>query len=289
MNSVKKKILILGAAGMAGHMIYQFMKSNNKYEITNTCHKRKFDEESIILDLYNTQEIIALIDKLKPLYIINCTGVLIKDSVNNPANAIYINSYIPHFIARLIEGYNCKLIQLSTDCVFSGRKGNYSPDSVKDASDIYGMSKSLGEILDNRNVTIRTSIIGPELKNPGEGLLDWFMRQNSIVYGYSNVYWSGITTLELAKFIEKVIENDYTGLLQVTNGNKISKYDLLKLFSEIFCKKNLEIKAEGSKISDKSLVPSTNFIPHLIPDYASMLTELREYIILKGNLYNYSY
>ena len=138
---------------------------------------------------------------------------------------------------RLADVVGAKLIHISTDCVFSGRQGMYADNDFRDADDIYGRSKALGEIFSDKDLTIRTSIIGPELKRYGEGLFHWFMSQRERVNGYTKVFWSGVTTLELAKAIEYSLDNDVTGLFQLSNGVRISKYDLLVLFNEIFKRK----------------------------------------------------
>ena len=126
------------------------------------------------------------------------------------------------------------LIHISTDCVFSGNKGNYIETDYRDARDIYGLSKALGEIDNENDLTIRTSIIGPELKTNGEGLFHWFLSQKGNVYGYTDAIWGGVTTLEFAKAIDCAIEQRITGLINLTNKVPISKYELLKLSQKIF-------------------------------------------------------
>jgi len=232
-----KTILILGAGGMAGHVVYHHLKETNAYKLIPVCHKEPISKDSILLDIKNTEQLITIIQNSKPDFVINCIGVLIKGSNNNPANAIYINAYFPHLLSSLVKKHatNGKLIHISTDCVFSGKKGFYTPNEEKDALDVYGMTKNLGELNNNQDLTIRTSIIGPELKKQGEGLFHWlFSNSDSNIKGYTKSIWGGITTLELAKNIRCLIENPEVGLIQITNGKAISKFDLLKLIKDIF-------------------------------------------------------
>ena len=209
---MKKKVLIFGSAGMLGHIVYQYLKNTNKYFIFDTSFPERLTEASLLLDVTNKDNLFIALKTINPDIIINCIGVLIKSSNENPSNAIYLNSYFPNQLARYTRENSCKLIHISTDCVFSGLKGNYLEQDFRDSDSIYGRSKSLGEIINAHDLTIRTSIIGPELIRNGEGLFNWFMSQKGDISGYSNVFWSGVTTLELAKCIEKSIDLDITGL-----------------------------------------------------------------------------
>ena len=228
-----KKILLFGATGMAGHMVYYFLRETKKYKIDNVVFRNKLTEDSIQLDVTNNNAVSKLVKTIKPDIIINCIGVLIKGSKENPDNAILLNAYFPHLLKRLSDEVNATLIHISTDCVFSGKKGNYSEIDFRDADDVYGRSKALGEIINEKDLTIRTSIIGPELKENGEGLFHWFMKNSGNVNGYTNAYWGGVTTLELAKAIDVAIENNLTGLVHLSNGEKISKFDLLNLIKKV--------------------------------------------------------
>ena len=125
--------------------------------------------------------------------------------------------------------------------MFSGKKGNYSETDFRDADGVHGRSKALGEIINDKDLTIRTSIIGPELKENGEGLFHWFMHQHGCANGFQTAIWGGVTTLELAKAIDVAIDQGVTGLIQLSNGLGISKYDLLHLFSRIWHKQDVEI------------------------------------------------
>ncbi|MHA1765835.1 MAG: dTDP-4-dehydrorhamnose reductase family protein [Promethearchaeota archaeon] len=279
-----KKILIFGSTGMAGHVITRYFKSLNKYEIFNSSRSR-LDEDTHIIDVLNNREdIINFIERLRPDIIINCIGVLIRESELYPDQAIYINSYFPRFLENLGKKSQFKLIHLSTDCVFSGERGNYSETDIKDGKTMYARTKSLGEVINKKDLTIRTSIIGPELKSRGEGLFHWFFNQKNEIKGYNKVYWTGITTLELAKAIDAAVEEDLSGLYHLVPNNKISKHELLNLIKKIW---NLPIKIIKSDVpvSDKSLINTRTDFSYNIPDYEDMLRELHEWM----KNYNYQY
>jgi dTDP-4-dehydrorhamnose reductase len=281
----KKKILLFGATGMAGHLIYLFLKNTGYYEITPVVYRNRFTSNCIVLDVSDKNAVLELIRSQKADYVINCVGVLIKGANTYPDNAILLNSYFPHLLAKIADEVGSKLIHISTDCVFSGKKGAYSESDFRDADDIYGRSKSLGEIFSNNHLTLRTSIIGPEIKADGEGLFHWFMHQSGTINGFTNAYWGGVTTLELAKAINKAIKNDLTGLMHVTNGDRISKYDLVKLFKDIWNRHDISISEYAGKSTDKSLLKSAQF-DFDIPGYKEMLIEQKAWMDSHGDLYN---
>jgi dTDP-4-dehydrorhamnose reductase len=284
----KKKILLLGATGMAGHVAYHYLKETNKYEILDVVYRNKLTADSIVLDVTDKHATEELIKTVKPDIIVNCIGILIKGSRQHPDNAIYINAYFPHLLERLSSEIDAKLIHISTDCVFSGKKGNYTEYDFKDADDVYGRSKALGEVDNDRDLTIRTSIIGPELKQNGEGLFHWFMHQEGKVNGFTDAIWGGVTTLELAKAIDKAIDNNLTGLVHLSNGTGINKYDLLNLFRTIWNRNNIDINPFEGHAVDKSLQPSTKFNMN-VPSYSAMLDELKNWMDKYRDMYQNFY
>lgn len=269
----KKKILIIGARGMLGHMVHNYLDSLSKYELYNSVYRTPLNSKSIVCNVKDQKALADLFEKTKPDIVINCVGALVKESQEQPLSAIYLNASLPHILKDLCNAYNAKLIHVSTDCVFSGKKGAYSEDDFRDADDVYGRSKALGEIFETPHCTLRTSIIGPELKD-GTGLLHWFMKQHDSVNGYTNAYWGGVTTLELAKAIQKVIANNLAGIHHVTNGTKISKFDLLVLLNQLREKPTSIIPYDGY-VADKSLQKSSKF-DFEVNDYESMIAELKK-------------
>ena len=264
----KKRVLIIGATGMLGHMVYRYLETLNKYELFNSVYRKPLNEKSFICNVKDQGAVENLFQSAKPDIVINCVGALVQESTENPSSAIYLNALFPNILKDFCNKYNAKLIHVSTDCVFSGKKGNYEEEDFRDADDVYGRSKALGEITEYPHCTLRTSIIGPELKD-GTGLYNWFMKQKGEVKGYTNAYWGGVTTYELAKAIDKAISNDLKGLYHVTNGEKISKYELLKLFNELRNEKAIIVPYE-SYVVDKSLKKSKRF-NFEISDYRTMI------------------
>ena len=279
-----KKVLLFGATGMAGHVVYYYLQSTGKYDISNVVYRTPLTEDSIIVDVTNRDAVADVVHRVHPEIIINCVGILIKGSREHPDNAILINAYFPHLLKRLSDEVGAKLIHISTDCVFSGKKGNYTEDDFRDADDVYGRSKALGEIINDKDLTIRTSIIGPELKENGEGLFHWFMHQCGEINGFRTAIWGGVTTLELAKAIDFSLDNGIVGLIHLSNGVGISKFDLLNLFKEIWGKDTVIKPYDGNEV-DKSIEKSLRLY-YEFPSYRQMLVEQFEMMKSYSNLYS---
>ena len=196
---------------------------------------------------------------------------------------VFLNKYI-NFTNNLSEKYNFKFVHVSTDCVFEGTTGKYDETVPSDATSFYGRSKALGEIRNDRNVTLRTSIVGPDSNPKGIGLFQWFMKQENEVGGYSKVIWTGVTTIELAKQIEVAIKNNLTGLNHVVNNEFISKKDLLALFKESF-NKNITINDNDSVVSEKTLVRTDKSYNFDVPSYKQMVEEMRTWVDNHKELY----
>ena len=275
---IKKKVLLFGATGMAGHIAYYYLQSTERYELINVVYRTKLVKDSIVVDVTDKNAVTKLVEEVRPDLIINCIGVLIKGSKEHPDNAIFINAYFPHLLKKLSDKIGAKLIHISTDCVFSGKRGNYTESDFRDADDIYGRSKALGEIINDKDLTIRTSIIGPELKTNGEGLFHWFMHQTGQVNGFKTAIWGGVTTLELAKAIDNAIVQEQTGLIQLSNGIGITKYDLLNLFKKIWHRSNVNILPYDGNKSDK--------FAYEVPGYEVMLLEQYEWMRKNDKLYS---
>ncbi len=282
----KIRVLVLGGTGMLGHVLINSLEKNKIFDVQNIVYRKKINKKSITCDVTKKNLIQKKIIKTNPKIIINCVGVLIRGSKENPANAIYVNSFFPHFISKIADKINAKLIHISTDCVFSGKKGGYSENDKKDANDLYGMSKSLGEIDSKNHLTLRTSIIGPELKNNGEGLLHWFLNQKGNISGYTNAIWGGVTTLELSKVIVYLISQNTSGLVNITNGISISKYEILKLLQKTF-NHNITINKKNSKRTDKSLSSLRKDVQYQVQSYDKMFKDLYNYMIKNKKLYSH--
>lgn len=271
-----KKILVLGVLGMAGHVMAEYLDSLDDYQVYGIARSdgRYVTKKIDVLDFTGVE---SYLNEIKPDVVINCIGMLVQQSKNDISTAILINSYLPHFLSELGNRLDYKLIHISTDCVFSGKEGQYKEDAFKDGDDNYARTKALGEVINDKDLTIRTSIIGPELKNNGTGLLDWFFKQSGEIKGYTRAYWSGVTTLELAKATHEMIKQNITGLFQLCPENKISKYDLLGLFAKIW-NKELTIVPFDNHAVDKSLVCLREDFEYYKLNYDSMLIELKQWI-----------
>lgn len=268
------KVLILGSGGMLGHVVFNYLKDNSNFDLINISRSRRLNNETILINVRDEKKLEAFIKTNKPDFVINCIGVLISNSNKDPESAIYINSYLPLMLSRVTSEIKSKFIHISTDCVFSGNsKKPYSEDDIKDGSDTYAITKALGEPFEVNSLTLRTSIVGPELKKNGSGLFHWFMNQSDRVNGFTKIFWSGVTTLELAKAILWFINQNYNGIYHITNNEVISKNELLNLF-KIYTKKQIEIiPIEGIEIN-KSIVDTRRLIDYKIPSYDSMVSEM---------------
>lgn len=278
---MKKTILLLGKNGMAGSAIFDYLSSLNKYNLIATS-RDPFN--SYFLDIeHNLDNLDDIINHNNPNIIINAIGLLVKPCQDNPAKAIYINSYFPHYLEKITKNTKTKVITLSSDCVFNGAKGDYSIIyDIPNGFGFYSRSKALGELDNNKDLTIRMSIIGKELKSNGSGLFEWFLRQKGSIKGYSEHWWTGITTLELAKAIDNIITNtNLTGIYQLAMRDKISKYNLLKQLNSIFRNNEVDIVKDDVYYCDKSLINSKEAISgyELPKTYYKMLTEYKEWSV----------
>ncbi|YCA46498.1 SDR family oxidoreductase (plasmid) [Bacillus sp. JZ8] len=271
------KLLILGGKGMAGHVITDYFMQKEHYEVLYTSRDPN-DEAGIYLDVTNVKRVEEVIELTKPDIIINCIGLLNEQANSNPLLAFQVNSLLPHQLAKLSERHNGKLIQISTDCVFSGLEGDYTEDQIPDGTSVYAQSKQLGEIVNDQHLTIRTSIIGPELKEEGIGLFLWFMNQSGEIKGYEKVLWNGVTTLELAKAIEEMIHHRVTGLYHLGSSKKVSKYELLMLIQDVFQKYNVKIVRDQDIVLDRTIKSTRTDFEYIVPSYEEMLISLREWM-----------
>lgn len=283
----QKKVLILGSSGMLGHKVANFLLNFSDFEIFDTSYRKKLRSATKILDVTDRDLTKTIIFDCKPDFIVNCIGYLVGDYPIHQ-KAIYLNSFFPHFLKDICTEINCKLIHISTDCVFSGKKGNYKESDHRDGSGLYAHTKKLGEVIDESNLTLRSSIIGPELKNDGRGLFQWFIGNDIDIQGYTQSIWSGVSTLELAKAIKWAIDNDITGLYHITNGFSINKNELLNLFKK-YTKSQINIEPVIGNAQDKSLIDTRNIINYKIPSYEQMVMEMILDIKLNNDQYNYKH
>ena len=274
------RILILGANGMLGHKLTQVFSQQFKVLATVRSSTDTFARHPVLaqehllgnVSVENFDSIVRAIALSKPQAVINCIGIVKQQlAAKDPLPSISVNALFPHRLAQVCQAAGIRLIHISTDCVFSGRKGNYDESDVADAEDLYGRTKLLGEVNADGCLTLRTSIIGRELET-SHGLVEWFLSQEGkAIRGYKKAIFSGFTTNALAEIIAKIITNhsDLHGVWHVA-AESISKFDLLSLVKEIY-KLNIQIEPDEIFLCDRSLKSdrfkqATGFVPPPWPD-----------------------
>ena len=282
-----KKVVVIGCKGMAGHVVKTCLESTGIYDVWGIARGIVSGQKLINLDVSNTKELESILDNGSFDVVINCIGLLNKTAEDNPELAVWFNSYFPQLLATFGKKYNFKLIHISTDCVFSGKEGGYKEDSFKNGIGFYAQSKALGEVINAKDLTFRTSIIGPELNENGIGLFHWFMNQNDEIFGYSEAYWSGVTTIELAKGINEAIKQDLTGLYHFVNSSKISKFDLVNEFNSNFRDGGINIISKSDYKVDKSLINTRDDFNYTFSSYQIMIKEMKNWILDNRNLYKH--
>jgi len=270
---------------MLGHVVATHLQELG-HDVMAVCRTGTIGHRCRNLDLDDRVHLRGLLAEFRPDWVVNAAGRLNREVDMAPARAISVNSVLPHLLAEWGADLGYRVLHISTDCVFSGRRGAYRVDEIPDATTKYGQSKALGELVNARDLTIRTSIVGPELSASGTGLMLWFMRQNGSVPGWERAIWTGLTTLELARIVEAVVAGRIavTGLWQCVPPGPISKADLLGLFNAVFRRTPLAITRVEGEASDKSLI---NNHPRLwsVPDYREMITQLHGWIDVHQAMY----
>lgn len=276
------KILIIGSQGMLGHVVKTYFQENG-YDVV--CTTRDDVKSPLYFDVCeNLKDIAKIVDTEKPDVLINCIGILNKAAEDNKSLAVLVNSYLPHYLDELSAKKKFKFVHVSTDCVFNGSAGDYTEVSPKDATNFYGQSKALGEVVNDRSVTLRTSIVGPDVNENGIGLFKWFMDQEGSTGGYDKVIWTGVTTIWFAKCMEIAIKNNLVGLHHCVNNQTIDKYSLLELFKKYF-DKEITINRNSDVESKKTLVRTDASFDFGIPSYEEMIKEMREWVINHKEMY----
>lgn len=270
----KTRVVVLGSNGMLGHMVCNVLENSQDFEVIR-ANRTPYTGE-IYFDGTRPTYLDA-----SPHYVVNCIGILTKPSEANPELALWTNGHLPFQIASTCAKQGIKTIHISSDCVFSGKRGHYSIADTPDPTSIYGQTKLLGEVVSPTHLTIRTSVIGPEIRMRGNGgLFHWFMTQTGEIDGYTNVFWNGVTTLRLAEVIRDNLVNGPTGIIQVA-GEDVSKHMLLSLISGVW-NKSVNLRPKGGDLLDRTLVASDGFYQ------GEILPQLKElYTFMKDRQYEY--
>jgi dTDP-4-dehydrorhamnose reductase len=277
------RVLILGVTGMLGNAVFKVFNGDSQHEVFGTLRDASgcrffsgVDRHFLLtgIDVLNQDDLVKVINQVRPEVIVNCVG-LIKQlaTANDPLAVLPINSLLPHRLARLAVLAGAYLIHISTDCVFSGRKGSHSETDISDAEDLYGRSKYIGELSDIPHaITLRTSIIGHEL-NSKNALVSWFLSQGGQVKGFSKAIYSGLPAVELARVIKDFVlpHPELNGLYHVS-AKPISKLDLLRLIAKTYNKK-IDIISDDTLVVDRSLNSErfTKATSYVAPDWAALV------------------
>lgn len=278
------KFLVLGASGMAGYTISLYLTEQG-HEVVAFDLKKVGHCKSIVGDARDIETVREIMNAGKFDAVINCIGILNQFAEQNKELAVFLNAYFPHFLASATSGTDTQVIHMSTDCVFSGKRGGYKEDDFRDGTTFYDRSKALGELEDGKNITLRNSIVGPDINKEGIGLLNWFMQQSGEIRGYEKAMWTGLTTLQLAKAMEAAAKEKATGLYNMVNSESISKYNLLKLFNRYLRRDELTIIPSDAAAADKSLIRTRFDFDFAIPDYEVMVTEMADWIFAHKSMY----
>jgi dTDP-4-dehydrorhamnose reductase len=278
------KIMVLGGSGMLGHRLWMDLSKEHDVWVTvrtdgsNIPDLPGVDRRRIRpnVDMLDFDNVIRAFASIQPELVINCVGLIKQHALSNdPLSVIELNARLPHRLSLVCRTGKARLIHISTDCVFSGKGGNYKEESNSDAEDLYGKSKALGEVAYPHTLTIRTSIIGRELRTR-YGLTEWFLSQTGTIKGFAKAIFSGFTTQAMAKILlDYVIPRaDLNGIWQVSS-EPISKYRLLCLMKDAF-RKNIEIIPDEALVCDRSLDGNrfkreTGFVP---PLWSAMIEEM---------------
>ncbi|GGD49946.1 dTDP-4-dehydrorhamnose reductase family protein [Paenibacillus nasutitermitis] len=273
------KLLIIGGNGMAGHLLVRYFRRERGMEVAYTTRKESPVSEGIFLDAADGEAAAAVVRSQCPDVIINAVGILNRDAEEYPLQAYQVNGLFPHWLGHVADRIGARLIHISSDCVFSGETGGYKETDIPDGTSVYAKTKALGELKHSPHLTIRTSIIGPEIRANGIGLLAWFLHQEGHVSGYARVMWNGVTTLELAKAIAYAIGRpEIGGLVHLTAGESVSKLTLLTLFQKYFHKTRLHILPDYELAIDRTLVSARDDWRYEAPKYPAMLAELAKWM-----------
>jgi dTDP-4-dehydrorhamnose reductase len=278
------KFLVLGSSGMAGHTIALYLLERG-YDVVGFSRRPNPIVPGVLGDATDDQCIKDNLTVGKYDVVINAIGILNKAADANKSLSIRLNSYLPHLLADTTRNTKTRIFHMSTDCVFAGNTGPYSEASLQDGAKFYDRSKALGELDDDKNLTFRNSIVGPDMNPRGIGLLNWFMQQDGPINGYTKAIWTGLTTLELAKAMESAAQEDAVGLVNMVPAEPISKYDLLCLFNKYLCNESVRIIPDDSVDLDKTLLRSRQVTSFRPSDYETQIADLASWIGLHRSLY----
>ena len=281
-----KRVAVLGGTGMAGHVAVAYLAECG-YDVFYTSRSAPESKSSKPLDASDISSLRDWLGSLNPDVIVNCIGLLVSECEARPDMAIKLNAYLPRLLEHEYLNARTKIIHLSTDCVFSGKKGGYLETDVPDGETVYDRTKALGEIVNDKDLTFRMSIIGPDCDTYGIGLFNWFMKQKGTIRGYTKAIWNGVTTIELARAIDSAIRQDLKGLYHLTPKDVICKYDLLHLFKDVFGRTDIDIEPFDGFVVDKTLKNTRTDFNFEIRGYPMQISDMQKWIKKHKSFYMY--
>ena len=277
------KVFILGCNNTIGHVVALYFKEKG-HEVMG------YDQENLGLvrqvtgNYHDVVLIQQTIEQYCPEAVINCIAVVNQDAEADKAEATYVNCYLPHYLEKITADTSIVVVHRSTDCIFAGERGQYTVNDVPDAKSFYARTKAVGELINEKDITIRVSLIGPSLKEDDGSLLNWFLRQQGQVNGFANAIWTGVTTEEYAREIELLLTQGKHGVFQSTPTLSISKYELLKLFEKHFPHGREVLRIDNQRV-DKSLVQDFGDADIVVPSYDKMVEDVRRWVQSHRELY----
>lgn len=269
------KVLIIGAGGMLGDMVLQYLKEQNYSVMGVTRSKRR--ASLVNLDVTDENALLPFLDGYSFDAIINCAALLVCASAEHPADAVKLNAWVPHVLAQKCACTGTYLVQVSTDGIFSGRRGGYCESDISDASTFYGKSKYLGELDPQMGLTVRSGFWGCDINAAGSGLFQWFMNQKGVVAGYTRALFNGVSNLEFAKFLDHAIQNRWFGIYHLCAADTLSKYAFLELQRQVFAKE-IEIREDEGTYIDRALRCTRTDIPYRQKTFGEMMYELKKWM-----------
>ncbi len=298
-----RSIVVLGASGMLGSMVLDYLSTDPSLKVVCTVRSKQLGERirertpSVECSLLQAEQCsgIEIQEALQDsVWAINAIGItkpyIHEDNAQEIERAVRVNSLFPHLLARAAENSGCKVLQIATDCVFSGKRGDHKENDEHDPLDVYGKTKSLGEVYSPNVLNLRCSIIGPEPKTPAF-LLEWFLgqEQHGHVNGFTNHYWNGVTTLHFAKLCHGIITAglNLPRVQHLVPSGKISKAEMLKCFAASYHREDVEIVPTEAKVEiDRTLATSSETLNQQLwaaagydepPSVPQMVTEMARF------------
>lgn len=270
---------------MAGHLISLYFKEQGQEVIGFARSVSTLLDKTVIGDATDMSLIKQIIEEGNYDAVINCIGLLNQFAEDNKSMAVLLNGYLPHYLVEITKNTKTRVIHMSTDCVFAGNDGPYFENSMPNGATFYDRSKAMGEINNEKDLTFRNSIIGPDIKESGIGLFNWFMKQKGPIDGFTGAIWTGVTTYTLAKAIESALNENLTGLYNLVNNRSISKFNLCLLFNKYFRNGEVEINPNDKLQLDKSLRCMRRDFSFIVPSYEQQIKEMREWVDNHRELY----